>query len=577
MFINDTIVNMKQKRDEIQKQIQDLTMQLQNLDDPTFITKENETVSFSALENDTYHPIMLDRPFKSQIRTEDMRCLALVAHNHMKPAMRQFVLDHKNILKKFRLTGTNTTMTMLREVFGNDPSIQYGPTCQSGPLGGDAELCALMCMEELGGIVFLQDPMDSHPHQADIACLNRLAHVHDVLFACNPCSANAMATVLRVALQTGNKEMIAPFFKSQYSPSVMEYKRRQDQCLNQIQSQDNGQISAGGHRGSILSMSTRLSRDLKLEYVDEQNIFENFASYYDTDDDENKSSNGTDADADADIVDVFDTATAEVIDLGLDLDSEYEQDDITDDIIEETNDEDFNSEFFPDKMRCLALIAHNHMKPAMRQFVLDHKNILKKFRLTGTNTTMTMLREVFGNDPSIQYGPTCQSGPLGGDAELCALMCMEELGGIVFLQDPMDSHPHQADIDCLNRQCNVHDIYVANNRSSADAMMTMLRLALQNGNKSSISSFFQTNVSPSVLEYKRRQQAVLDASIVNIHGSGQRLGQADMSNSQRQRTLRSIQRSFSFANLDKGNGLISKFRVKKIKRRLSMKNMLRKS
>lgn len=59
----------------------------------------------------------------------------------------------------------------------------------------------------------------------------------------------------------------------------------------------------------------------------------------------------------------------------------------------------------------------------MKSFVLSNKNILKKFRLTGTNSAMTMLKEVFKGDDSVIFGPSCSSGPLGGDAELVALMC----------------------------------------------------------------------------------------------------------------------------------------------------------
>merc|ERR1712232_1551166 len=88
-------------------------------------------------------------------------------------------------------------------------------------------------------------------------------------------------------------------------------------------------------------------------------------------------------------------------------------------------------------------------------------------------------------------------------------MNMEDLGGIIYLQDPMVAHPHQADINCLTRQTNVHDIYVAYNMSSANAMMNVLRQSLKKGNKARISSFFGTNVSPSVAEYKRRQKEVL--------------------------------------------------------------------
>ena len=76
----------------------------------------------------------------NEIKAEDMRCLALISHNHMKPAMKAFVMEHKDTLLRFRLTGTASTMTMLREVLGDGAC--FGPTCSSGPLGGDAQVAA---------------------------------------------------------------------------------------------------------------------------------------------------------------------------------------------------------------------------------------------------------------------------------------------------------------------------------------------------------------------------------------------------------------------------------------------------
>lgn len=170
----------------------------------------------------------------------------------------------------------------------------------------------------------------------------------------------------------------------------------------------------------------------------------------------------------------------------------------------------FKSQFAPEDMRCLALVAHNHMKAPMRKFVVANKNLIKKFVLTGTNTTITMLKEVFGDDPSVRYGPVCTSGPLGGDAELVAVMCTENLGACVFFQDPMSAHPHVADIECLTRQANVHNIVMMPNPASAYAVMTTLRLALKEGRAELIPSFFQTLVSPSVDEYKMEQAKVLE-------------------------------------------------------------------
>ena len=149
-------------------------------------------------------------------------------------------------------------------------------------------------------------------------------------------------------------------------------------------------------------------------------------------------------------------------------------------------------------------------KPAMLEFVRSHKEVLKKFRLTGTCTTMNMLHVVFGDDPSVQYGPSFSSGPLGGDAEICSLMCSGDLGGALFFMDPLSAHPHQADIDCLTRLCNVHNIITCTNPTTAHAVTMLLRHALVEGHKDLIPSFFFSLQSPSVVVYKAEQMAELE-------------------------------------------------------------------
>ena len=167
--------------------------------------------------------------------------------------------------------------------------------------------------------------------------------------------------------------------------------------------------------------------------------------------------------------------------------------------------ESFKSSFTPDEMRCIALIAHNNMKPAMKDFVLRRQELLKKFRLTGTNTTMSMIRSVFGDNKDVAYGPTFTSGPLGGDAEVCALMCKEDIGCVMFFMDPLDPHPHQCDIDTVVRLANVHNILMTTNPTSAYALCNILEHALQEGKKDIIPSFFRTLETPGLVNYKKRQ------------------------------------------------------------------------
>lgn len=182
----------------------------------------------SVMDDDVSN--IMDPDFKSAFPASDMRCLALVSHNGMKKTMREFVIANKNLLKKFRLTGTNSTMTMLREVFKNEApgTVVFGPACASGPLGGDAELVAHMVSGKIGGIIFFQDPMDAHPHRVDIDCLVRQALVHNVMMAETPMSALMICQCLRQALiGKGRAELIPSFFFSLQSPTVEAYKSRQ--------------------------------------------------------------------------------------------------------------------------------------------------------------------------------------------------------------------------------------------------------------------------------------------------------------------------------------------------------------
>merc|ERR1712194_943399 len=182
-----------------------------------------------------------------------------------------------------------------------------------------------------------------------------------------------------------------------------------------------------------------------------------------------------------------------------------------DDVVVKSEVDDFVAAFDPTDMRCLALVSHNEMKTTMKNFVIKYKNVLKKFRLTGTNSTMKMLEQVFEGDNSVVFGPACSSGPLGGDAELVAMMAQGQLGGILFFQDPMSSHPHQCDIECLVRQALVHNTVIATTPTTAMTIMEVFKMALMgNGRPELLPSFFFSLQSPTVESYKKGQAKVIE-------------------------------------------------------------------
>ena len=58
----------------------------------------------------------------------------------------------------------------------------------SGPMGGDAEIGAMVTRGEIDGVIFFRDPLDKHPHDVDISMLMRLCDVHNIPLATNPAS-----------------------------------------------------------------------------------------------------------------------------------------------------------------------------------------------------------------------------------------------------------------------------------------------------------------------------------------------------------------------------------------------------
>ena len=118
----------------------------------------------------------------------------------------------------------------------------------------------------------------------------------------------------------------------------------------------------------------------------------------------------------------------------------------------------------------LAVVAHNHTKPAMKKFVEENVDVVSLFPIVTTRSTGTVLEESFGLTVNHK---TC-SGPLGGDQEIGGMISLGELDGVLFFRDPLSAHPHDDDIKALMRICDVHCIPTANNPASGKAVLFYL-------------------------------------------------------------------------------------------------------
>lgn len=120
----------------------------------------------------------------------------------------------------------------------------------------------------------------------------------------------------------------------------------------------------------------------------------------------------------------------------------------------------------------IALVAHDHRKADMVEWAVYNAELLSKHKLVCTGTTGGLIREAFAKKGVLADITCMNSGPMGGDAEIAALVVRNQVDLAIFLIDDLNAQPHEADIQMLLRQCRVHNVPIACNRYSADLMIT---------------------------------------------------------------------------------------------------------
>ena len=119
------------------------------------------------------------------------------------------------------------------------------------------------------------------------------------------------------------------------------------------------------------------------------------------------------------------------------------------------------------KQKNIALIAHDSKKPELIEWCDTNKEILKQHFLCGTGTTARMITDKT-DLPVRGYN----SGPLGGDQQIGAKIVEGNIDFVVFFSDPLEAQPHDPDVKALLRIAQVYDIPMANNKATADFMIT---------------------------------------------------------------------------------------------------------
>jgi methylglyoxal synthase len=114
----------------------------------------------------------------------------------------------------------------------------------------------------------------------------------------------------------------------------------------------------------------------------------------------------------------------------------------------------------------VALVAHDNMKDDLLDWARFNRATLAEHELFATGSTGRFLETELALDVV-----KLESGPLGGDQQIGAMISKRELDLLVFFWDPLETQPHDPDVRALLRMGVVWNIPVACNRSTADFMI----------------------------------------------------------------------------------------------------------
>ena len=117
----------------------------------------------------------------------------------------------------------------------------------------------------------------------------------------------------------------------------------------------------------------------------------------------------------------------------------------------------------------LALIAHDAKKEDMVQLVKSHGEELARVNLIATRSTGQLVMGRTRLPVTLM-----QSGPLGGDQQIGAMVADGVVNAVIFLRDPLTAHPHEPDVSTLLRVCDAHGVPLATNIATAEAVLHLI-------------------------------------------------------------------------------------------------------
>ncbi|MFN8433947.1 MAG: methylglyoxal synthase [Anaerolineales bacterium] len=115
----------------------------------------------------------------------------------------------------------------------------------------------------------------------------------------------------------------------------------------------------------------------------------------------------------------------------------------------------------------IALVAHDNKKRDLLEWAKFNRDLLAHHQIYATGTTGKILEKELNLKVT-----KLKSGPLGGDQQIGAKIVENKIDFLIFFWDPLEPQPHDPDVKALLRVAVMWNIPIANNRASADFMIS---------------------------------------------------------------------------------------------------------
>jgi methylglyoxal synthase len=139
-------------------------------------------------------------------KLEPQKRIALVAHDKKKKDLLEWAKWNRAGLAQHVIYATGTTGRLLEQELGIEVI-----KLQSGPLGGDQQIGAMITNGDIDFLIFFWDPLEMQPHDTDVKALLRIAVVWNIPVACNRASADFM---ISSPLMSGEYQHLTPDYEA---------------------------------------------------------------------------------------------------------------------------------------------------------------------------------------------------------------------------------------------------------------------------------------------------------------------------------------------------------------------------